>query len=187
MVEVGKRFHAIGLGRLDQAVGGGAGLRSTRGIGKEPVPASDRKGTDGVFRQGVADIQSSIGKVTDEQFPLVEGVLDGLIGQAVPGHPGAVFLQPGLEVIEHRLRQLLTLPGLFFRRQFFDPFLDGVEFADLADGHVGLADLRPFLFRRRRLAGFDELAPCVIPAARCGSGRSPGTLAARHGERSEGW
>ncbi|WP_419649337.1 hypothetical protein, partial [Thiolapillus sp.] len=40
------------------------------------------------------------------------------IGQAVPGHPGAVFLQPGLEVIEHRLRQLLTLPGLFFRRQF---------------------------------------------------------------------
>ena len=48
MVEVGKRFRAIGLGRLDQAVGGGAGLRSTRGIGKEPVPASDRKGTDGV-------------------------------------------------------------------------------------------------------------------------------------------
>ena len=77
---------------LDQAVGGGAGLRSTRGIGKEPVPASHRKGSDGVFRQGVADIQSSIGKVTDEQFPLVEGVLDGLIGQAVPGHPGAVFL-----------------------------------------------------------------------------------------------
>ena len=105
MVEVGKRFHAIGLGRLDQAVGGGAGLRSTRGIGKEPVPASDRKGTDGVFRQGVADIQSSIGKVTDEQFPLVEGVLDGLIGQAVPGHPGAVFLQPGPVSYTH-----LTLP-----------------------------------------------------------------------------
>ena len=92
MVDVGKGFQPVGLGRLDQAVDGGAGFCATRGIGKEPVPASHRKGSDGVFRQGVADIQSSIGKVTDEQFPLVEGVLDGLIGQAVPGHPGAVFL-----------------------------------------------------------------------------------------------
>ena len=70
MVDVGKGFQPVGLGRLDQAVDGGAGFCATRGIGKEPVPASDRKGTDGVFRQGVADIQSSIGKVTDEQFPL---------------------------------------------------------------------------------------------------------------------
>ena len=63
MVEVGKRFHAIGLGRLNQAVDGGTGLRATRGIGKEPVPASHGKGPDGIFRQGVADVQSPIGKI----------------------------------------------------------------------------------------------------------------------------
>ena len=43
----------------------------------------------------------------------------------------------------------------------------------LADGHVGFADLRAFLFRGGGLAGFDELAPCVIPATDAGQAVFP--------------
>ena len=132
-------------------------------------------------------MQSAICKVADQPVPLVEGVLHGLVGQAVPGYPGHILLQPGLEIIEHRLRPLLALPGLFLRVQIPDPLLDGVELADLADGHVGLAHLRAFPLRRRRLARLDELAPRVIPAADAGE-TLPGTpCCSRHSRRSAGY
>ena len=74
------------------------------------------------------------------------------------------------------MRLLLALPGLFLRVQIPDPLLDGVELADLADGHVGLAHLRAFPLRRCRLARLDELAPRVIPAANAGETLLPAHL-----------
>ena len=66
MVEIGEGLQPVGLGRLDQAVDGGAGLGTPRGVGKEPVLASHREGPDGIFRQGIADVQSAIFKVADQ-------------------------------------------------------------------------------------------------------------------------
>ncbi len=82
--------------------------------------------------------------------------------------PGAVFLQPGLEVIEYRLRQLLTLLGLFCRRQILDAFLDGIELADLANGRVRLANLCVFLYSLARLCRLRRTCAGQGPSSRCG-------------------
>jgi hypothetical protein len=41
-----------------------------------------------------------------------------------------------LQVIEDRLRERLPLFGVLRRLEFLDPVFDGVQLADLADGHV---------------------------------------------------
>ena len=46
--------------------------------------------------------------------------------------------------INNRLRQLLALPGLFFPRQAFDPFLDGMALACNTYDPIGLAERDPF-------------------------------------------
>ena len=95
-MEGGKGFQPVGLGSLDQAVDSGAGFGTPRGIGKEPVLASHRERSDGILSQDITDVQFPILTIAGQQIPLVERVLYGLVSQAVPGHTGAVFLQPGL-------------------------------------------------------------------------------------------
>ncbi len=168
MAQVGEGLQVVGLGRLDQAVDGRAGLGPARGVGEQPVFPAHGEGPDGILGQGVADAQPPVSEVTGQQFPLVEGVGNGPAGQAVLRYPGQVVIQPGLEVFEHRTGQGLTLPGLLFGRQFFDALLDGIQLADLADGHAGLAHLLSLFLRRRGTLGLDELAPCMVPATDAG-------------------
>ncbi len=61
--QIGKRFEAIGLRRLDQAVDDGAGPGTARGVGKQPVLPAHGEGPDGILGQGVADAQPTIGEV----------------------------------------------------------------------------------------------------------------------------
>ena len=142
-----------------------AGLTALLAADEEPVLASDRKGADGILGQCVADVQTTIVEISDQVNPLIQGVLNGFGRQAIFRHTAGIGLQPGFQVLENRLAELLPLRGFLCGLQILDPLFDGVELADLADGHIRLADLLPLLLWRRGLAGFDEFPTGMVPAA----------------------
>jgi hypothetical protein len=111
-----------------------------------------RKGPDGIFNQYVADIEPSILAVAHQGFPLVEGVLDGFVGQAVFGYFCAVLLQPQFQIIKYRQAEFLALCLFLFGFEILDMCFYAVELADLAYGNIGLA-------------GLNKLPSGVIPAA----------------------
>ena len=53
VLEVLERIQAVGLGRLDDAVDGGAGLGSFRGVAEQPVLAADGEVADGALTDAV--------------------------------------------------------------------------------------------------------------------------------------
>lgn len=62
VLEVLERVQAVGLGSLDDAVNGGAGLGSFRGVAEQPILAADGEVADGtladvVRERGVATLQ----------------------------------------------------------------------------------------------------------------------------------
>jgi len=86
-------FQTIGLDGSDQAVAGCAGPGAARGITKQPITSTDGKGPYVVFRQCIADVQTVILAIADQQIPLVQCIVDCLPGQAVFRHPSAVGLR----------------------------------------------------------------------------------------------
>lgn len=62
VLEVLERVQAVGLGSLDDAVNGGAGLGSFRGVAEQPILAADGEVADGTLadvirERGVATLQ----------------------------------------------------------------------------------------------------------------------------------
>ena len=53
VLEVLERVQAIGLGSLDDAVDGGAGLGSFRGVAEQPILATDGEVADGALTDAV--------------------------------------------------------------------------------------------------------------------------------------
>jgi len=75
--EVLERIQAVGLGSLDDAVDGSAGLGSFRGVAEQPILAADGEVADGaladiVRERGIAAFQEGL-----ERFFMAQGVLDG--------------------------------------------------------------------------------------------------------------
>ncbi len=113
--------------------------------------------------------KSAIFTVPDQQLPLVQRVVDRFPGQAVFRHSAAVRLLaslsdhpvPGGSVVWRMLCLLFWLRSLIRASMT-------IQFADLANGHIGLADFAAFLFGRRGLAGLYKLPACMIPTANAG-------------------
>ena len=77
VLEVLERVQVVGLGSLDDAVDGGAGFGSFRGVAEQPILATDGEIADGtladvVREHGVAAFQEGL-----ERFFMAQGVLDG--------------------------------------------------------------------------------------------------------------
>nr|WP_278832501.1 hypothetical protein [Mitsuokella multacida] len=77
VLEVLERVQVVGLGSLDDAVDGGAGFGSFRGVAEQPILAADGEVADGaladvVRERGVAAFQEGL-----ERFFMAQGVLDG--------------------------------------------------------------------------------------------------------------
>ena len=77
VLEVLVWIQAVGLGSLDDAVDGGAGLGSFRGVAEQPILAADGEVANGaladvVRERGVATLQEGL-----ERFFMAQGVLDG--------------------------------------------------------------------------------------------------------------
>ena len=77
-----------------------AGVSALGGIAEQPSLPAYSKGADGVFGTGVADVQASVFAVANQFRPLVQGVIDGFVGEAAFDHSAEVICKPSFEVIE---------------------------------------------------------------------------------------
>lgn len=160
-------------GGLDQGIAGGAGVGTLRRVGEQPGFAAHRKRPDGVFGQDVADSQIPAFAVADQGGPLVQGIFHRLAGQAAVHYPAGVGVQPVFEGLQFRQAELLTDTIPFRRTQVLDLPFDCIQFVDVTQRHVGFRGLTGFirparLAGLRAFAGFNELAPGMIPATDAG-------------------
>ena len=65
----------------------GAGSRAIRGIGKQPVAASHGQGPNGILGSRIADVQQAVFTVSDQLWPLVQGITDGIMNQVARFNP----------------------------------------------------------------------------------------------------
>ena len=126
------------------------------------ITPTNRKRPDRILSQCIADVQLAVLTIANQILPLVQRVRHRFVGQAILGYPANVLLQPLLQVIENRYAE--CLPCLFFLvlHQILDRRLYRVQFADLAQRHVGLGRLTRFLpgaLGLGRPGGFNKLAP----------------------------
>ena len=77
VIEVLERIQAVGLGRLDDAVDGGAGLGSFRGVAEQPILAADGEIADGALADVIRERSVAAFQEGLERFFMAQGVLDG--------------------------------------------------------------------------------------------------------------
>ena len=76
----------VGLSGFNQRIAGGTGVSAPGGVGKQPGFSSHCKGSDGIFRQDIADVHMAMFTVTSQTIPLIEGIADGFVGQRTSEH-----------------------------------------------------------------------------------------------------
>ena len=163
VLEVLERVQVVGLGSLDDAVDGGAGFGSFRGVAEQPILATDGEIADGtladvVREHGVAAFQEGL-----ERFFMAQGVLDGFAELGFWQDLRLDVLKPCEISLELLFFKLETLFFALFFREFCKPFVDGKELVDPLDGFFADAAEEvcvPQIWRN----GLDEVPPCMRPA-----------------------
>ncbi len=162
-LEVLERVQAVGLGSLDDAVNGGAGLGSFRGVAEQPILAADGEIADGALadvirKRSVAAFQEGL-----ERFFMAQGVLDGFAELGFRQDFQLDVLKPCEISLELLFFKLETLFFTLFFREPCKPFVDSKELVDPLDGFFADAAEKVF-FRQIWRNGFDEVPPCMCPA-----------------------
>ena len=163
VLEVLERVQAVGIGSLDDAVDGGAGLGSFRGVAEQPILAADGEIADGALadvirKRSVAAFQEGL-----ERFFMAQGVLDGFAELGFRQDFQLDVLKPCEISLELLFFKLETLFFTLFFREPCKPFVDSKELVDSLDGFFADAAEEVF-FRQIWRNGFDEVPPCMCPA-----------------------
>ena len=163
VLEVLEWIQAVGLGSLDDAVDGGAGLGSFRRVAEQPILAADGEVANGaladvVRERGVATLQEGL-----ERFFMAQGVLDGLAELGFWQDLRLDVLKPCEISLELLFFKLETLFFALFFRESCQSFVDGKELVDPLDGFFADAADEIF-FRQIWRNGLDEVPPCMCPA-----------------------
>ena len=161
VLEVLERVQAVGLGSLDDAVDGGAGLGSFRGVAEQPILAADGEIADGALadvirKRSVATFQEGL-----ERFFMAQGVLDGFAEFGFRQDFRLDVLKPCEISLELLFFKLETLFFALFFREPCKPFVDGKKLVDSLDGFFADAAEEVF-FRQIWRNGFDEVPPCIM-------------------------
>lgn len=146
----------------------GAGICALSGVGKQPGLAAKRKGADGVFSPGITDLQVPSFAVTDQVLPLIQCVVHGLAGERAFQHLADVGLQPGFEGLQQGQALFLTHPVTLRITQIPGGLFQRIQFADVAQRHIGFRGLTFFAFGRGGFGGLHELSSCMIPTSNSG-------------------
>ena len=77
VLEVLERVQAVDIGSLDDAVDGGAGLGSFRGVAEQPILAADGEIADGALADVIRERSVAAFQEGLERFFMAQGVLDG--------------------------------------------------------------------------------------------------------------
>ena len=84
---IGVRFQTIAPGRLQDAVNHGGSLRASDRVGEKPVLSSDGKRPDPVLDKIVVNGQPAVFKITEQVWPLISRIPDGLADQPLRRMP----------------------------------------------------------------------------------------------------
>jgi len=146
ILNISRWLQPVGFGRFDQLVTSGTGTSTLRSVGKEPGFSTQGKRADGVLRQRIADVQITALAVTHQIIPLVQGVLHGDAGQGAFHDLAHARFQSRLERGQLGQAQLLADAATLTGAGALDLTLDGVEFVDVAQGHIRFGGFAFFAF-----------------------------------------
>lgn len=163
VLEVLERGQVVGLGSLDDAVNGGAGFGSFRGVAEQPILATDGEIADGTLADVVRERSVAAFQEGLEPFFMAQGVLDGFAELGLRQDLRLDVLKPCEISLELLFFKLETLFFALFFREFCKSFVDGKELVDSLDGFFADA-AEKFFFRQIWRNGFDEVPPCMCLA-----------------------
>ena len=135
--EPGARIDVVELRGLDQRVDGGGTLGAGVGAREGPVVPADGDAAKRPFGGVVREAEAAVVEEAREGRPALEAVVDRL-GEFVLGRElGALFVQPGAQIVDERLRSFLPNAAARRDRGAVDLTLDGEQNIDAPDGLDG--------------------------------------------------
>jgi hypothetical protein len=165
VVQVGARLEAIGLRRFHQGVEHRTGLGTARAATEQPGLAPDGKRPDRVLGQVVVELEVAVLQERDQDRPLLAGVLDRLAEQALGQYLAGLVVEPGLDLIQDRLRLFQPHCMAVLWGGAADPALDLVQLADQGHERMCGPGLGPAVGRLDRLSAHVRPAAHVAPDA----------------------
>lgn len=163
VLEVLERVQVVGLGRLYDAVDGGVGLGSFRGVAEQSILTADGEVADGALADVVRERSVAAFQEGLERFFMAQGVLDRFAELRFRQDLRLDVLKPREICLELLFFKLETLFFAFFLCELGELLVDGKELVDPLDGFFADTAEEVFFLQIRR-DGFDEVPPCMCPA-----------------------
>lgn len=147
--------------RLDQAVKLRTGHHPSGRVTEQPVLSADDKRADQALGGVIVDRQISLLDVAFQLAPVAGRITDGFTQRILARDLWLRFLYPPFGLGQHRLTVRLAGQRAIFIAAFLKVALDAIELVDQIQCDVCTPDFALGLHFLR----FNELAPCVRPAA----------------------